>query len=428
MLRFGRRLIKDESAAVAATVAMTLFGLIAAGGIAFDYARMATLDTELQNAADQAALAGATQLDGSANAIINAKSAARGLVTNITRLANDAVNKTTIDIPDNKFKFYNAAGVETSVPVLAAQIQVGVTPREVFYALTPIVGALKSGPMNANARAGLQTSICNVPPLYVAFDGARPADLERLMEPGTGVLMLGDESASHFGYLDTGNERIAEALAWDDQEGICQRSGLVIVKTGVNASVKKAFNTRFETGNGKAKCPIGGECSLADSILEFARDNCHANGNLPKIPPLSPCNAVIGDGKGWKDQSGGLTRYQTYKNLIAASGGIYNFDTDRRRLTVAVVPYGAFPKGSSTKTPVIPTKWLDVFVTERMTGSGNSGACGQGNVGQGNGKGRKPVDPAEVDECKAALHFYVEVIGVSNPSISGRRDVPYLIR
>ena len=50
----------DNSAAVAPTVALSLFALIGAGGIAFDYARLASLDTELQNAADQAALAAAT--------------------------------------------------------------------------------------------------------------------------------------------------------------------------------------------------------------------------------------------------------------------------------------------------------------------------------------------------------------------------------
>jgi len=41
--------------------------LIAAGGIAFDYARLAAMDTELQQAADQAALAAVTQLDGPAD-------------------------------------------------------------------------------------------------------------------------------------------------------------------------------------------------------------------------------------------------------------------------------------------------------------------------------------------------------------------------
>uniref|UniRef100_UPI003AA95945 pilus assembly protein TadG-related protein n=1 Tax=Tritonibacter scottomollicae TaxID=483013 RepID=UPI003AA95945 len=59
----------DESAAVAPTIALSLFALIAVGGIGFDYARMAALDSELQNAADHAALAAATQLDQQSGAI-----------------------------------------------------------------------------------------------------------------------------------------------------------------------------------------------------------------------------------------------------------------------------------------------------------------------------------------------------------------------
>ncbi|MGI8931674.1 MAG: pilus assembly protein TadG-related protein, partial [Sphingomicrobium sp.] len=54
---------RDRRGAVAPTLALSLFALVGAGGIAFDYARLASLDTELQQAADQAALAAATQLD-----------------------------------------------------------------------------------------------------------------------------------------------------------------------------------------------------------------------------------------------------------------------------------------------------------------------------------------------------------------------------
>src|SRR3546814_17021490 len=62
MPRIRKGLLQSTGGAVAPTVALSLFELIAVGGIAFDYARMASLDSELQNAADQAALAAATQL------------------------------------------------------------------------------------------------------------------------------------------------------------------------------------------------------------------------------------------------------------------------------------------------------------------------------------------------------------------------------
>ena len=52
------RLLRSNNGNVAPTVALSIVALIAAGGIAFDYARLASMDPELQNAADQAALIG----------------------------------------------------------------------------------------------------------------------------------------------------------------------------------------------------------------------------------------------------------------------------------------------------------------------------------------------------------------------------------
>src|SRR5687768_3617917 len=79
--------------AVAPIVGVSLFGLVAAAGLAFDYARMAALDTELQNAADQAALAAATQLDDGADACVRASAAAVTFVSNSTIFANDGGNR-----------------------------------------------------------------------------------------------------------------------------------------------------------------------------------------------------------------------------------------------------------------------------------------------------------------------------------------------
>src|SRR3954451_16764075 len=83
---------RHDGGAVAPTVALSLVGLIAVRGIAFDYAHMAALDTELQQAADQAALAAATQLDGQAGAFARATAAAQALITNRTYLANNGTS------------------------------------------------------------------------------------------------------------------------------------------------------------------------------------------------------------------------------------------------------------------------------------------------------------------------------------------------
>lgn len=400
MVRLWRRLKKDESAAVAATVALSLFGLIAVGGIAFDYARMATLDTELQNAADQAALAGVTQLDGSDDAIDNAITAARGLVTNITKLSNDG-EVAAVDIPALDVIFYTEAGDITSDPAVAARIQVSVAPREVFFALTPVVGALKSGPMNAKAIAGLQSSVCNVPPLYMTFQS--DVDRGRLVT-GTGVELLGAESSSHFGYLgltDPGGNLVKQALAWDDQQGPCLNTAYVTVKPGVMGSVEKGFNTRFASnaasgggsggggGNrgGNGDCPNKGTCTAAQNTDIFLRDTCHTGTIIP------PCTQFIGNGV-WPGKIGTQTRYEKYKASIT------NFDpnNDRRRLTIAVIPFGSFAPGRSDPVGVVPLQWLDVFIVQPISGSGQ------------------------------AMRFYVEVIGPSVSTVSGRRDVPYLLQ
>ena len=90
MRRIPWDLLRSEKGSVAPTVALSLVALIGAGGLAFDYARLATMDTELQNAADHAALAGASQLDKKTGACARANAAIQTLVTNRTLLANDA--------------------------------------------------------------------------------------------------------------------------------------------------------------------------------------------------------------------------------------------------------------------------------------------------------------------------------------------------
>ncbi len=69
-------ILRNESGAIAPTFALSLFALVAVGGIGFDYARLAAMDSELQNAADQAALAAVGQLDGQPGACLRASGAA----------------------------------------------------------------------------------------------------------------------------------------------------------------------------------------------------------------------------------------------------------------------------------------------------------------------------------------------------------------
>ena len=171
----SRRLIRNGLGAVAPTVALSLFALIGVGGLAFDYARLASMDTELQSAADQAALAAATQLDGDDGACGRAIQAATTRLAaeapwlaNETRFANDSggllVQTTstggTSCTGHPNVTFWQDEDMVTPADgdATANFVQVQVEAREANYALTPVIGIISSGAISARALAGMQGS------------------------------------------------------------------------------------------------------------------------------------------------------------------------------------------------------------------------------------------------------------------------------
>jgi Flp pilus assembly protein TadG len=283
-----RAIFRNDSGAVAPTVALSLFGLIAAGGIAFDYARMASLDTELQNAADQAALAAATQLDGLTNARARATAAANQIVSNSTLFSNDSSGRplavATVafcsaydDSVANNPADPPSAPTGCTVATGDADAKVAVVTmagRSVSFALTPIVGAVSSGNLAAQAAATMESAICKVPPVMLCNPDEPVGNPDEMLDfnPPRGVgLKLVTGSASvpgNFGWLESGLGNGAPALAgelgYNVPLGPCQAITGVTTKTGMDTSVLNAFNTRFDIfANGNQTCPnqFGGTCS-----------------------------------------------------------------------------------------------------------------------------------------------------------------------
>ena len=294
-------LLRSTSGAVAPTVALSLFGLIAAGGIAFDYARMAGLDTELQTAADQAALAAATQLDGKANAVSRATSAAQNMILNKTRFANDG-NASGMSITVPTLTFYESYNSSTDVPgtvttddTKAKFVQVAVGSREAVYALTPIVRAFRSGNLGAQAVAGMGSAICKVPPVMIcnpaetgggAFPTAADNGKGLLLEAGGGTTW----TPGNYGYLDFGSgaSSLEQALGANSDIENCLSSDSIATKPGNTASVPDAINTRFDIyGNGLTNyCSAStGNCSPALNVrkdvihVPFSTGTGNGNGN-----------------------------------------------------------------------------------------------------------------------------------------------------
>ena len=304
MRGLAERLNRNCDGAVAPTVALSLFALIATGGVAFDYARLASLDTELQQAADQAALAAVTQLDQAANATTRSVAAAQSLLVNQTLFSNDG-NSITVQTGQNyndasgnsvaRVTFYstkadaeagiNGYGASAAADLTARFVKVDVTGREAIYAMTPIVGALRSGTVNASAVAGLGSAICKVPPVMICNPSEPignsnpnyPFNGNALAGRGLNLVSVGNGNTAwapgNFGYLDVGsstsnpNVELREALGWLTAPGNCSGLDGVRTRTGAGTPVTQAINTRFDiyekanTGNGNAaSCPNGSYC------------------------------------------------------------------------------------------------------------------------------------------------------------------------
>tara|TARA_R110000782_G_scaffold78293_6_gene156149 strand:+ start:1703 stop:3217 length:1515 start_codon:yes stop_codon:yes gene_type:complete len=305
-----RAFLSGTGGAVAPTVALALVGLLAIGGVAFDYSRLVGMHSELQNAADQAALAAATQLDGKDGARAAATAAASNLVANSTLISDDGVG-TGVAIATVVF-YQNKAKLAATTDANARYAEVTVDGREVFYALTPIVSAFSSGEIDATAMAGLGSSICKVPPIMICSpDPSNPFDADS--KRGYGVVATGHSpgnknsnqggnagNASNsawapgdFGFLqvddpDTNsrNAALLKALAYASPPIDCVKVDDNKVSTGNPQGLYDAINTRFgiydfnSSGNGNVLAPCeGGACPPAPNVrMDFEK-----TGNSCKI-------------------------------------------------------------------------------------------------------------------------------------------------
>lgn len=314
MRRSLSRLARSDSGAVAPIVALSLVGLIASAGIAFDYAQLASLDTELQQAADQAALAGATQLDGTTGALERATAAAQVLLTNETRFANDGnASGRAVTVPTVVF-YQTRADAEgdtngfTDVARFkdARFVRVAIATRRARYALTPIVGLVASPNLGAEAVAGLGSAICKVPPLMMCNpqETGTNKNFDLSGYVGRGMLLVaggggGSWAPGNFGYLNTGTtgaNALEYSLGANNPPGNCLALDGVTTKPGENTSVVNAINTRFDIyQNGLVNDCSTGNCSPSPNVRkdvvrpEGTTSNCgFATGSDPwDLPPAA---------------------------------------------------------------------------------------------------------------------------------------------
>jgi Flp pilus assembly protein TadG len=323
MRRSVRYLWRNADGAVAPTVALSLTALIAAGGIAFDYARMASMDTELQGAADQAALAAAAQLDGEDGACERAVSAARNMLANQTKMASDQLAVTIADpgvcnadtsITFNanaSIRFYQDVGKtqESDDDSNAKFVEVQVDDRVARYALTPVAAAFNSGQMHAQAFAGLDSAICKVPPLMLCNpDEADDPDFTIADYIGVGIRLIANDGGGtygpgNFGFLDVGAGNGASTLKQElgqlNHPGDCVSGSGVTTETGSIISTRDALNTRFGVYDQGLNNPCGGNGGALCPPSANIRQDLVLRGNGNTFQKLQFAGNLNGNPSGW---------------------------------------------------------------------------------------------------------------------------------
>ncbi len=281
-------LARDVRGTVAVYVAICAPILLGIGALTIDLSRLMTVNTQLQSAADAAALAGARELNRFAGAMDRARAVAADAVANrqtfATGGADVAIEPSDCADPPVApcIRFLKDLPASDADPITALDlaatdeearfIDVHVAARTVTNVLIRLVGGPATASTSATAVAGNDPVICNIPPMfmcnptedpdntnleasvdYVALEGRQ---MELFHQGGGGFLTPGN-----FGLLcplgtenDTncGANSVRDALA--STTGTCIGLESVTTKTGVNLQmVRTGMNARIDYWTAQAK-------------------------------------------------------------------------------------------------------------------------------------------------------------------------------
>lgn len=285
--------LRHQRGAILIMTAIVLIVLVGVAALAMDIGRLVVLRSQLQNAADAAAIAAAVELDGEADARERAMAAAREAVRHDKSFAKLRDLLGTDSLPDAAFSFYCMIGAEFDLPQDVAisggfcqgvaegavhvtaggdpdahYVRVSLDPSLAAGRFTldliflPILNLITPGvateaSVSAQAVAGRHFTQCNYPPMAICdpFEGTAKSFRDdmpmgttiRLRDQGAGN---GNWSPGNAGFLTpisgaTGANAVADALANPDDQGCATR--LVTTEPGqMTQKTTSAINTRFD--------------------------------------------------------------------------------------------------------------------------------------------------------------------------------------
>jgi Flp pilus assembly protein TadG len=357
----GRRWLRDRRGASAVYFALMAPLLLGTGVLAVDVGRLVVLRSQMQNAADAAAISAANQLDGEDGARDRATAVAKSALKNQSLLADDSS-----DLAVATVTFYEE--VEPSLKLATSDIdaiyaRVELSPRTANTFLDGVLrmvstkGTRESVELDAKATATPAHIVCEVPPFMVCDPGESNASLSLRSTANVGRQMVikgsggGSFVPGNYGLLcpATGNcgaSSINDALAGDPPEGCYgETNGTVVdTATGVKTQqVRDGVNERFDAGKNNPKTP-------AKDIMTYGRDSDMAtasilgNGNWN---PTSYWNTYHPSDME-PDDLANYTRYQVYLYEMGVT-----FARNGKQ-TLYPAP-STLPSGYKKVTPTMPT-------------------------------------------------------------------------
>jgi Flp pilus assembly protein TadG len=303
----GNRRRRGERGSVLVVSAVGMLGFLLATGLCVDISHFYLVKTELQNAADAAALAGASALDSSSKGITTATDRA------VQAMNSYEFNKTGVAIPRANVRFAKNLtdfdnGKDVSEASASAQgmankirfvrVQVPPAPVKVFFA-SMMLGGTRN--VSADAVAGMSVPInkvCEWIPLSVVDDDVdtiKPGNLYiiRAGPGGNGNRPSpGNYQALSFG--GHGSNILRDNLASGVHQ--CITAGdTVETEPGVNAGpVRQGINTRFDDYNGGNLDPATEppDTNVAENITHTQYEN-GAPIQAPSHTPVAGRRLVI---------------------------------------------------------------------------------------------------------------------------------------
>ena len=273
----------NEDGGTIAFVAVCLTVLFGLAALTFDLGRVAATQSDMQGFADHVALAAAGELDGKADSITRARTAAAELIQDRQTFATGTQNlggntdftlRFLSDLPATDRPYFETeddlGDFETNDPFRATLVEVRTTSRTVFLPFYRAFAALRGteapdGVVGARAVAGFTQYACDIATMMFCLPDT--SSDPTALDAGSSIrLRTGGQGAAwgpgNFGFLDpseaavdpngdcaslSGNARYQCLIASSGNRTRCFAQRGVDMNTGQAVGIENAvYNTRFD--------------------------------------------------------------------------------------------------------------------------------------------------------------------------------------